>query len=227
MMTRRYLLQSATTLTALPALGQSGATLTLPKLPYAIDALEPYIDAHTMEIHHGRHHQAYVDNLNKALAAHPDLSARPLERLLADLSGVPETVRTAIRNNGGGHLNHSLFWKILGKPARGPKNGLLAAINKTFGNWETFEEKLRASATSVFGSGWAWVTAPARDSLHIENSPNQEGPWMSGRVPLLGIDVWEHAYYLKYQNRRADYVTALMHVINWDFVSQRYEDITK
>ncbi len=227
MITRRDLLQTATALAAVPALGQSGAAVTLPKLPYATDALEPYIDARTMEIHHGRHHQAYVDNLTKALSAHPDLSARPPERLLADLSAVPESIRTAVRNNGGGHLNHSLFWKILGKPAGGPKNGLLAAIDKTFGNREAFEEKLRASAMSVFGSGWAWVTAPARGSLHIENSPNQDSPWMSGRVPLLGIDVWEHAYYLKYQNRRADYVAALMHAINWDFVSQRYEDITK
>lgn len=227
MITRRDLLPTATALAAVPALGQSGTTVTLPKLPYATDALEPYIDARTMEIHHGRHHQAYVDNLNKALSAHPDLSARPVERLLADLTGVPETVRTAIRNNGGGHLNHSLFWKILGKPVVGPKSGLLTAINKTFGNREAFEEKLRAAAMSVFGSGWVWVTVPGRDALQIETSANQDGPWMSGRTPLLGIDVWEHAYYLKYQNRRADYVAALIHVINWDFVSQRYEDITK
>jgi Fe-Mn family superoxide dismutase len=227
MITRRHLLQSATALAALPALGQSGHTVTLPKLPYATDALEPYIDAQTMEIHHGRHHQAYVDNLNKALSGHPALSARSLERLLAELSDVPETARTAIRNNGGGHLNHSLFWKTLGKPAGGPKSALLAAINKAFGNRAAFEEKLRASAMSAFGSGWVWVMAPARDSLQIETSPNQDGPWMSGRTPLFGIDVWEHAYYLKYQNRRADYIAALMHVINWDFVSQRYEEITE
>jgi Fe-Mn family superoxide dismutase len=200
---------------------------TLPPLPYSFDALEPYIDAKTMEIHHDKHHQAYVDNLNKALAGQPDLSKRPVEQLLKDLANVPDAIRTAVRNNGGGHANHSLFWQTLGKAQNGPAGKLKAAIDKAFGSQSSFEEKLRASGLSVFGSGWVWVTTQGKDSLQIETSPNQDSPWMSGRPPLFGIDVWEHAYYLKYQNRRADYLAAALKVVNWDFASQRYEELVK
>jgi Fe-Mn family superoxide dismutase len=197
---------------------------TLPKLPYALDALEPFIDAKTMEIHHGKHHQAYVDNLNKALAAAPDLAARPLEDLLKDPAKLPP----AIRNNGGGHLNHSLFWQTLGKP-KGPsaKGALLKAVNKSFGSQSALEDKLRATGLTVFGSGWVWVVPQGKDGLAIEISPNQDSPWNKGVTPVFGIDVWEHAYYLKYQNRRADYLAAVTQVLNWDFLSQRYEDVVK
>ena len=207
-------------------------TVVLPKLPYSLDALEPYIDARTMEIHHGKHHQAYVDNLNKALAAHPNLSAKPVEKLVSDLPAIPESIRTAVRNNGGGHLNHELFWKTLGskpKAAAPPKGRLQSAIAKSFATQSAFEDKLRAAGLTVFGSGWVWVVPSAgKDApLVIETSPNQDNPWMSGRTPLFGIDVWEHAYYLKYQNRRADYLSAVLQVLNWDFISQRYEEIAK
>ena len=221
------MIQSAAACVAsLPALGQTAAAppVTLPKLPYAYDALEPYIDAQTMEIHHDKHHKAYVDNLNKALATQPELAKRPVDEILRDLASVPESIRTAVRNNGGGHVNHSLFWETLGKPQGGPKGKLQAAINKSFGTQEAFEEKLRAAGLSVFGSGWAWVSQQG-DGVLIETSPNQDGPWMQGRRPLFGVDVWEHAYYLKYQNRRADYLAAILHVVNWDFVSKRYEEL--
>jgi Fe-Mn family superoxide dismutase len=198
--------------------------VTLPKLPYATDALEPYIDAQTMEIHHDKHHKAYVDNLNKALAAHPELASRPVEQLVGDLPSVPESIRTAVRNNGGGHLNHSLFWLTLGRPQAGPSGKLKAAIEKSFGSQQALEDKLKAAGLSVFGSGWVWVTPHSGGALQIETAPNQDGPWMSGVKPVFGIDVWEHAYYLKYQNRRADYLAALLHVINWDHVSKGYED---
>lgn len=226
-MTRRDLIQLAA---ALPALAQTTPqAVTLPKLPYAFDALEPYIDAQTMEIHHDRHHKAYVDNLNKAIAAHPDLAKRKPEDLLKDLASVPDDIRTAVRNNGGGHVNHSLFWLVLAKPTSGtgPKGGLKNAIQSGFGSQAAFEDKLRAAAMSVFGSGWAWVLPDGKAGLRIETAPNQDSPWMNGRTPLLGVDVWEHAYYLKYQNRRADYLAALTKVINWDFLSQRYEELAK
>lgn len=226
---KEHLIDRRTLLFAAAALAPQAqaAPAVLPKLPYAADALEPHIDARTMEIHHGRHHQAYVDNLNKALAGHASLANMPLEKVIADLAAVPETIRTAVRNNGGGHLNHSLFWQTLGKPGQGPKGRLKAAIDRAFGSRAGLEEKLRAAGLSVFGSGWAWVTPVGKDSLRIETSPNQDSPWMEGRTPLFGIDVWEHAYYLKYQNRRVDYLAAVVQVINWDFVSQRYEEITK
>ena len=229
MLTRREMLITASAAGAAAAWGQSTPAVTLPKLPYATDALEPYIDARTMEIHHDKHHQAYVDNLNKALAAQPDLARKPLEEVLKNLAGVPESVRTAVRNHGGGHINHSLFWQTLGKPkaGAGPKGRLLAAIEKSYGSTTAFHEKLRAAGMSVFGSGWAWVTPQGKDGVAIETSPNQDNPWMNGKTPLLGLDVWEHAYYLKYQNRRADYLSALVEVINWDFVNQRYEDLTR
>lgn len=187
--------------------------------------LEPFIDARTMEIHHGKHHQAYVDNLNKALAGQPALASRPIQHLLKDLAAVPESVRSAVRNNGCGHANHSLFWQSLGKPGNGPQGPLEAAIKRSFGSQSTFEEKLRSSGLGLFGSGWIWVTPAAQGLLQVDTSPNQDSPWMSGRTPLFGIDVWEHAYYLKYQNRRADYLAAVMQVINWEFLNQRYQDI--
>ncbi len=224
-MNRRELIRFAAATAAWPAGRALAQQATLPKLPYAVDALEPFVDAKTMEIHHGKHHQAYVDNLNKALATQPALAGKPVEQLLKDLNAVPESVRTAVRNNGGGHLNHSLFWQTLGKnkPGSGPKGKLRAAIDKSFGGQAAFEEKLRTAGLSVFGSGWVWAVA-RRGALTIETSPNQDGPWMAGVAPLFGIDVWEHAYYLKYQNRRADYLQAVMHVVNWDFVSARFEE---
>ncbi len=223
-MTRREIL-TAGAIAAIPALGaaQTGApAFTLPKLPYATDALEPFIDARTMEIHHGKHHQTYVDNLNKALAGHPQLAQKGIEALLGDLANVPEAIRGAVRNSGGGHANHSLFWETLGKGKGAPKGKLAAAIKRSFGSQTAFEEKLRAAGLTVFGSGWAWVTAKG-NGLEIETSPNQDSPWNTKRSPVLGIDVWEHAYYLKYQNRRADYLAALVQVVNWDFVTARYE----
>lgn len=223
-MTRRTMISMAA---ALPALAQSNPPATLPKLPYATDALEPFIDARTMEIHHGKHHQAYVDNLNKALATRPELNGKPIEKLVADLASVPEPIRAAVRNNGGGHLNHSLFWQTLGKAKGAPKGRLQDAIAKSFGGQAALEDTLRVSGLTVFGSGWVWVVPQGKDSLSIETSPNQDSPWMSGRTPLFGLDVWEHAYYLKYQNRRADYLAAVVQVIAWDFVSQRYEEIAK
>ncbi len=223
--------REALTTFAASALAAAAQTLapahTLPKLPYALDALEPHIDAKTMEIHHGKHHQAYVDNLNKALAASPDLAKQPLEQLLKGVSTLPEAVRNPIRNNGGGHANHSLFWQSLAKSGGAPKGKLAAAIDKSFSSRAAMEEKLRTAGLSVFGSGWVWVTPAADGSLAIETSPNQDSPWMAGRTPLFGIDVWEHAYYLKYQNRRADYLAAVLQVVNWDFLSQRYETLAR
>jgi Fe-Mn family superoxide dismutase len=222
-MTRRHVLATA----ALPLLGQTSPAHTLPKLPYALDALEPHIDARTMEIHHSKHHQAYVDNLNRALASAPDWASRPLPDLLKNLGSLPESIRNAVRNNGGGHANHSLFWQVLGKTKAGPQGELAKAIEKSFGAQAALEEKLRAQGLAVFGSGWVWLTPAPGGALTIETSPNQDSPWNSGRTPLLGIDVWEHAYYLKYQNRRADYLAAVTQVLNWDFLSQRYTELLR
>jgi Fe-Mn family superoxide dismutase len=228
-MTRRQLM-AAGALAATPVLTKAqspAAGFTLPKLPYASDALEPFIDARTMEIHHGKHHQAYVDNLNKALAGQSQLARQGVDQLLAHLASVPEGIRTAVRNNGGGHANHSLFWQVLGKSKTGPRGKLSAAIEKSFGSQTAFEEKLRAAGLGVFGSGWVWVTAGEKGALRIETSPNQDTPLLEGRAAVLGIDVWEHAYYLKYQNRRADYLGAVLQVVNWDFVTQRYEELAR
>lgn len=226
-MTRRQSLLLALAPLAAPA--QTNPPFTLPKLPYAVDALEPFLDARTMEIHHTKHHQAYVDNLNKALAGHPDLAAKPLEALLASLDTLPAAIRTAVRNHGGGHRNHTLFWEILAQPKGGkkpaPQGNLAAAINRSFGSQAEFETKLQAAAMSVFGSGWAWLLPTATGQLEILTTPNQDNPWMSNRTPLLGIDVWEHAYYLKYQNRRADYLKALLEVLNWERISAQYEKL--
>ncbi|HYU10718.1 MAG TPA: superoxide dismutase [Gemmatimonadales bacterium] len=198
----------------------------LPQLPYDFAALEPHIDAQTMQIHHGKHHQAYITNLNNALNKHPELSSRSVEELLRGINAVPEDIRTAVRNHGGGHHNHSLFWTIMapaGKGGGGEPTGALAdAIRKTFGDFTKLKEQLGTAATSLFGSGWAWLTL-AKGKLEVAGRPNQDSPLMDNKTPILGLDVWEHAYYLKYQNRRPDYVTAWWNVVNWQEVARRYE----
>jgi Fe-Mn family superoxide dismutase len=197
---------------------------TLPKLPYAYDALEPYIDTQTMQIHHDKHHQAYVDNLNKAVAGYPNLAAMKVDDLVAHLDTAPEAIRTAVRNQGGGHANHSLFWEVLGPPKDSkPSAALRKAIDASFTSQSQFEDKLKAASLAVFGSGWAWLSLDKNNKLVLTSLANQDSPLSSGSRLVLGIDVWEHAYYLKYQNRRADYLAAILHVINWDAVSARYE----
>jgi superoxide dismutase, Fe-Mn family len=197
---------------------------TLPALPYAFDALEPSIDKLTMEIHHDRHHKAYVDNVNKALENLASLSAKPIEQLIREINSVPENVRTAVRNNGGGHANHSMFWEIMAKGAGGKPSGPLADdINKTFGDFTTFQGKIKEAALGRFGSGWAWLVL-AGGSLKVISTANQDNPLMEGQAPILGLDVWEHAYYLKYQNKRADYVDAWWNVVNWNAVAKRYSE---
>lgn len=193
----------------------------LPALPYAYNALEPHIDAKTMEIHHTKHHQAYITNVNNAIAG-TDLEKLSVEDLIKDLSAVPENIRGVVRNNGGGHANHSLFWTIMGPNGGGTPGGDLgAAIDSTFGGFEPFKEQFSKAAMTRFGSGWAWLSVAA-GKLQIESTPNQDSPLMEGRTPLLGLDVWEHAYYLHYQNRRADYVSAFFNVINWAKVAEYY-----
>ena len=198
---------------------------TLPALPYALDALEPHIDATTMGIHHGKHHQAYVTNLNTALEKSPEHANRALDEMLADLSGVPDAIRTAVRNNGGGHWNHSLFWEIMAPNAGGEPTGDLGAlIASSFGSYSAFRDQLKAAGVARFGSGWAWLMHDG-GKLSIISSPNQDNPIMDGKRPtdiLLGVDVWEHAYYLKYQNKRPDYLEAWFNTINWAKVGERY-----
>lgn len=194
----------------------------LPALPYAFDALEPYIDAQTMEIHHGRHHATYVNNLNAALEGHVELQQKSVEDLISDLNSVPESIRTAVRNNGGGHANHTLFWEIMSPNGGGEPTGALAeAINETFGSFEKFKEEFTKAALGRFGSGWAWLVVDG-GKLAVTSTPNQDNPLMEGKTPILGLDVWEHAYYLKYQNKRPDYVNAWWNVINWNAVNERY-----
>jgi Fe-Mn family superoxide dismutase len=260
MMTRREAIKQATLATAacatvLPALSAdtppaAGAPatatgpFTLPPLPYSYDALEPHIDARTMEIHHDKHHQAYVTNLNKALAGHEDLQHKTLEELIGNLGALPEPIRVAVENNGGGHYNHSLFWQMMKKGGGGePKGDLAAAIEKKFNSLAAFKEEFTKAALGRFGSGWAWLALEPTKELSVVSSANQDSPVMMPagmnpaaaealsrrynmnlrRTPLLGIDVWEHAYYLKYQNRRPDYVAAFFNVIDWDFVADRYQ----
>ena len=195
---------------------------TLPALPYAHDALEPHIDKLTMEIHHGKHHQAYINNLNAALEKHPELQSKSVEDLIAHLGSVPEDIRTAVRNNGGGHANHSMFWQIMAPHAGGAPTGEIAdAINSSFGTFDTFKELFAKAGVGRFGSGWAWVIASG-GKLVIESTANQDSPLMEGKKPVFGIDVWEHAYYLKYQNRRPDYLAAWWNVVNWDEVAARF-----
>ena len=198
----------------------------LPPLPYPNNALEPHIDETTMMIHHDRHHNTYVTNLNNAVKDHPNLASQPVEQLISNLSQVPESIRTAVRNNGGGHANHTLFWEIM-KPggASQPSGALADAINSTFGSLDNFKQQLTQAAVGRFGSGWAWLSVDGSGKLVVESTANQDSPLMEGRTPILGIGVWEHAYYLKYQNRRAEYVAAWWNVINWDFASDRYRKL--
>jgi Fe-Mn family superoxide dismutase len=200
---------------------------TLPALPYAFDALEPHIDAKTMEIHHGKHHQAYITNVNKALEG-TEWEKLPVEELVAKIESVPENIRPVVRNNGGGHANHSLFWTVMGKGKGGkPTGALAAAIDKDLGGFDAFKEAFTKAATTRFGSGWAWLSVDKSGKLVVESTPNQDSPLMHGNTPLLGLDVWEHAYYLNYQNRRPDYIGAFYNVIDWDAVAKRYEAAKK
>ena len=194
---------------------------SLPPLPYPHDALEPHIDKQTMEIHHGKHHAAYVNNLNTALEKYPDLQSKSVEDLIRGLSTVPEAIRTAVRNNGGGHANHTMFWQIMGPNAGGAPTGAIAdAINGSFGSFDKLKEELKKAATGRFGSGWAWVIESG-GKLTVESTANQDSPSMEGKKPVFGIDVWEHAYYLKYQNRRTDYIDAWWNVVNWAEINKR------
>jgi len=195
---------------------------TLAPLPYANDALEPHIDARTMEIHHDKHHNAYVTNLNKALEAHTDLQAHSIEDLLAALDTLPEGVRNAVRNNGGGHWNHNFFWNLMAPGGSNvPTGELVAAVERDFGSFQAFKDQFKAAAGARFGSGWVWLVNTA-GALSIESTPNQDNPHMAGKTAILGLDVWEHAYYLNYQNRRPDYVEAWWNVVNWDVVASGY-----
>ena len=195
----------------------------LPKLPYSYEALEPHIDASTMEIHHTKHHQAYVNNLNAALEKHHNLQTRSVEELIKDLNAIPEDIRTAVRNNGGGHLNHSMFWPMMSYHGGGePKGDLVAAIKSAFGDFASFKDQFSKAAAGRFGSGWAWLCIDKSGKLVINSTPNQDNPISDGLKPILGLDVWEHAYYLKYQNRRADYIGAWWNVVNWEQVAKNY-----
>jgi superoxide dismutase, Fe-Mn family len=231
-LTRRDLLRTTAgagaALLSLPSvsLAQKG-THTLPPLPYGFDALEPHIDAKTMEIHHDRHHKAYVDNLNKALAG-TDWAGKAVEEVLVNLDKVPEKVRNAVRNNGGGHYNHTLFWQMMAPPGSKPAGSFSNAVAAAFTDMDGMLKRLKEAALGRFGSGWAWVVAQPGGKLVVASSPNQDNPIMDkSGVAVLGIDVWEHAYYLKYQNKRADYVDAFFNVINWQFVSERYAALAK
>jgi Fe-Mn family superoxide dismutase len=196
----------------------------LPPLPYATDALEPHIDQQTMTIHHGRHHQTYVNNLNAALEKYPDLQSRSVEDLIKNLGAVPEDIRTAVRNNGGGHANHSLFWQIMGPGGGGPPPaGALADALAKLGTFDEVKAKVNQAGATRFGSGWAWISVERGGGLRIESTPNQDSPLMEGRTPILGIDVWEHAYYLRYQNRRPDYLAAWWNTVNWAKVAELYQ----
>jgi superoxide dismutase, Fe-Mn family len=198
----------------------------VPPLPYGYDALEPYIDEETMHLHHDKHHAAYVNNLNNALANYPDLQSKSAEELIKNLNGLPEAVRMAVRNNGGGHVNHTMFWQIMGPNGGGEPVGDLAdAINQSFGSFDAFKEQWAAAGApgAVFGSGWVWLIAAPDGSLTIESTPNQDSPLMEGKLPIIGLDVWEHAYYLKYQNRRPEYIDNWWNVVNWEEAERRYQ----
>ena len=195
----------------------------LPALTYPYNALEPHIDAKTMEIHHTKHHQAYVNNVNNAIKGKADLEAKSVESLISNLNVVPDDIRNVVRNNGGGHANHSFFWSIIGPNCGGnPIGNVAEAISKEFGSFEVFKEKFTAAATTRFGSGWAWLAVTNNSKLEISSTPNQDSPLMEGKTPILGIDVWEHAYYLNYQNRRVDYIAAFWNIVNWHEVENRY-----
>ncbi|MDQ0858371.1 superoxide dismutase SodA [Bacillus sp. V2I10] len=196
----------------------------LPQLPYAYDALEPHIDKETMNIHHTKHHNTYITNVNAALEGHDDLLSKSVQELVSNLDAVPEAARTAVRNNGGGHANHSLFWTILSPNGGGAPSGELAdKINSKFGSFETFKEEFAKAGATRFGSGWAWLVV-SNGELEVTSTPNQDSPLMEGKTPILGLDVWEHAYYLNYQNRRPDYISSFWNVVNWEEVTRRYEE---
>jgi Fe-Mn family superoxide dismutase len=201
---------------------------TLPPLPYDYNALEPHIDEQTMRIHHDKHHAAYVNNLNAALEGHAELQAKTVEQIVSNLAAVPDGIRTAVRNNGGGHVNHTLFWEWM-RPggASEPSGALGDAINRSFGGFAQFKEQFAKACAGRFGSGWGWLTLDAKGAIAIESTPNQDSPLMDGKTPILGCDVWEHAYYLKYQNRRPDYVAAWWNVVNWTEVGKRYDQARK
>jgi superoxide dismutase, Fe-Mn family len=200
------------------------AEYTLPPLPYDYGALEPHIDAKTMEIHHGKHHGTYVNNLNAALKDHPEHQGKTIEALISDLNALPDAIRAAVRNNGGGHANHSLFWQIM-KPSGGgePTGAIAQAITSELGGFAAFKEAFTKAGTTRFGSGWAWLVLGNNGKLGITSTPNQDSPIMDGLTPILGLDVWEHAYYLKYQNRRPEYIAAWWNTVNWDEVNRRYQ----
>ncbi|PLR83293.1 superoxide dismutase [Bacillus canaveralius] len=202
---------------------------SLPALNYDFNALEPHIDKTTMEIHYGKHHQTYVNNLNAALEGKPELQGKSLEELLANLDAVPEAVRTVVRNNGGGHLNHSLFWEVIApaKENNASSGKLQAAINEAFGSFDNFKKEFSAAAATRFGSGWAWLVAGENGKLEVTSTPNQDNPVMEGKTAILGLDVWEHAYYLNYQNRRPDYIASFFNIINWDAVTEKFETAQK
>ncbi len=201
---------------------------TLPTLTYPHNALEPHIDAKTMEIHHTKHHQAYINNVNKVIEGKADLESKSVEELISDLSKVPEDIRNVVRNNGGGHANHTFFWTIIGPKCGGNPTGKIAeAINKEFGSFDAFKEKFAAAATTRFGSGWAWLSVGKDGKLEISSTANQDSPLMEGKTPILGIDVWEHAYYLNYQNRRPDYISAFWNIVNWQEVEKRFTSVNK
>ncbi|WP_112182102.1 superoxide dismutase [Paraliobacillus zengyii] len=204
------------------------AKFELPALPYGFDALEPYIDKQTMEIHHGKHHQTYVTKLNAAVEGKAELEGKSIEELLSDLEAVPSEVRTAVRNNGGGHFNHTLFWEVIapGKEQAAPTGKLADAINQAFGSISAFEEKFSDAATTRFGSGWAWLVVNGNGELEITSTPNQDNPITDGKTAILGLDVWEHAYYLNYQNRRPDYIKNFFNIINWDVVADKFAQAT-
>jgi superoxide dismutase, Fe-Mn family len=195
----------------------------LPPLPYPSNALEPHIDARTMEIHHDKHHAAYTNNLNGALEGHSDLQNKSIEELLANLNSLPENIRTVVRNNGGGYANHNLFWEIMGPNGGGQPSGEIAeAINRSFGSFDSFKEQFSKAASTRFGSGWAWLVVENDGSLSVTSTPNQDTPLMDGKTPILGLDVWEHAYYLNYQNRRPDYISAWWNVVDWNKVGEKF-----
>lgn len=199
----------------------------LPNLPYAHNALEPFIDTRTMEIHHGKHHQGYTTNLNKALEAYTELQNQSIEAILRGIADVPEAIQTAVRNNGGGYANHTLFWSVLSPSGGGvPSGSLAAAISGAFGSFEEFKSKFSAAAATQFGSGWAWLVVDSAGALHVYSTANQDSPYMQGHTPILGLDVWEHAYYLNYQNRRPDYVAAFWNLVNWDQVAANFSAAT-
>ena len=222
-LTRRHaLIATATTMFVRPVFAQATGPFTLPPLPYAAEANEPHIDAQTMTIHHDRHHAAYVSNLNAALKDHSAIAAMSLQNILAKLTEMPDAVRTAIRNNGGGHANHSMFWQVMGGNGGKPTGDLAAAITRDFGDFDKLKEAFNRAGLTQFGSGWAMVTVDRAGKLALMVRPNQDTPLMEGGRVLFGNDVWEHAYYLKYQNRRADYLTAWWNVVNWNMISARY-----